>query len=99
MRFEWDSAKAAVNLRKHGLSFDIAVRVFADPLARSAPDRIEGYEQRWRTIGQVAGSCLVVVAHTVREADQDGRMVEIIRIISARVATRQERRRHEEQND
>jgi uncharacterized DUF497 family protein len=40
LRFEWDRAKAASTLRKHGVSFETAVRVFADPLARTEADRI-----------------------------------------------------------
>jgi len=57
-RFEWDSAKAAVNLRKHEISFDIALRVFADPFALSEQVRIEGGEQRWQTLGIVEGYLL-----------------------------------------
>ena len=53
MRFEWDPAKAAVNLRKHGISFDVAVRVFADPFALTEQVRIEGGELRWQTLGVV----------------------------------------------
>jgi uncharacterized DUF497 family protein len=45
-RFEWDPAKAASNLRKHGVSFDTAMRAFADPFAFTEQDRIEGGEQR-----------------------------------------------------
>jgi uncharacterized protein len=45
-RFEWDPAKAASNLRKHGVSFDTAMRSFADPFAFTEQDRIEGGEQR-----------------------------------------------------
>ena len=89
--FEWDAAKAAANLRKHGISFELAVRVFADPLAISHQDRIEGDEQRWQTLGMADGVLLLLVAHTVRDED-DG---EIIRIISARAATRKEKRDHE----
>lgn len=93
--FEWDAAKAAANLRKHGISFELAVRVFADPFAISHQDRIEGDEQRWQTLGMADGVLLLLVAHTVRDED-DG---EIIRIISARAATRKEKRDHEQEND
>jgi uncharacterized DUF497 family protein len=48
MVFEWDPTKAASNLRKHRVSFDIAVRVFADPLALTAQDRTEGGSYRLR---------------------------------------------------
>lgn len=94
VRFEWDPAKAAANLRKHGVSFEIATRVFLDPFALAEQDRIEGGEQRWRTLGLVEGWLLVLVAHTVRE-DND---VEVIRIISARRAEPRERRRYEQEN-
>jgi uncharacterized DUF497 family protein len=46
-RFEWDRAKAAINLRKHAVSFDIAVRVFADPFALTVLDEYVGGERRW----------------------------------------------------
>lgn len=96
MQFKWDKAKAAANLRKHGVSFETAVRVFADPLHLTAPDRVEDYEQRWQTLGMVEGR-LLLVAHTIRdERDKDNRPIEIIRIISARAATRRERHDYEQ---
>ncbi len=92
-QFEWDDAKAASNWHKHGVSFEEAIGVFADPFALMAQDRIEGMEQRWQTLGMV-GSCLVLlVAHTVAEDEGS----EIIRIISARAADRKERKRYENQ--
>lgn len=97
MRFEWDPAKAASNLRKHGVSFDTAIRAFADPFALTEQDRIEGGEARWLTVGSVEGCLLLVVAHTIREEDEDGLAVEVIRIISARAADRKERRRYEQE--
>ncbi|MGA2708912.1 MAG: BrnT family toxin [Steroidobacteraceae bacterium] len=87
-RFEWDPAKAAINLRKHAVSFDIAVRVFADPFALTEQVRIEGGEQRWQTLGIVVGVLLLLVAHTIQDAEEDGQPIEIIRIISARTADR-----------
>jgi uncharacterized DUF497 family protein len=96
-RFEWDPAKAAINLRKHAISFDIAVRVFADPFALTEQVRIEGGEQRWQTLGIVDGYLLLVVAHTIRDDEEDGVPIEIIRIISARAADRKERRRYEQE--
>ena len=95
IRFEWDSTKAASNLRKHGVSFEDAIVAFADPFALMAQDRIEGLEQRWQTLGMVGGYLVLLVAHTVGE-DDDG--IEIIRIISARAADRKERKRYENQN-
>ena len=96
-RFEWDLAKAAINLCKHAISFDIALRVFADPFALTEQVRIEGGEQRWQTLGIVEGHLLLVVAHTVRDDEEDGQPIEIIRIISARAADRKERRRYEQE--
>ncbi|MDK7587471.1 BrnT family toxin [Alcaligenes faecalis subsp. phenolicus] len=97
-RFEWDAAKAATNLRKHGVSFEVALRVFADPFALTGPDRIEHGEQRWQTLGMVNGHLLLLVAHTVLELEADDQGVEVIRIISARQADKKERRRYEQEN-
>ncbi len=96
-RFEWDAVKAAGNLRKHAVSFDTAIRAFADPFALTDLDGIEGGEERWQTTGMVEGNLLLLVAHTVREEDEEGKSVEIIRIISARAADRKERRRYEQE--
>jgi uncharacterized DUF497 family protein len=94
--FEWGPAKAADNRRKHGVSFEIAARVFADPLCLSRQDRSVDYEQRWQTIGRVDDR-LLLVAHTIRDdEDEDGQPIEIIRIISARAATRRERHDYEQ---
>ena len=98
IRFEWDPAKAARNWRKHGVSFETALRVFADPFALSEPERIEDGDQRWQTLGLVEGHVLLLVAHTFRDEEEDGQPVEIIRIISARAADRTERRRYEQEN-
>lgn len=94
-RFEWDPAKAEANLRKHGIGFEQAARVFADPFLMTAPDGIEGGELRWKAVGSMGGVAALVVVHTVRERDEDGREIEIVRIISARRADRTERRRYE----
>lgn len=94
-KFEWDDAKAASNLRKHGVAFDDAIAAFADPFALVVQDRTEGHELRWQTLGRVGGYLVLLVAHTVGE-DDDG--VEIVRIISARAADRKERKRYENQD-
>jgi len=92
LRFEWDLEKARSNLRKHGVSFETAIRVFSDPFALTDQDRVEGGEYRWQTTGAVGGIFVLLVAHADRE--EDG--TEVIRIISARPATRVERRRYEQ---
>ena len=95
-RFEWDAAKAESNLRKHGVSFETAIRTFADPFALTEQDRIEEGEKRWQTIGIVEGYFLLLVAHTVKDENEDGQMREIVRIISARRAESKERIRYEQ---
>lgn len=94
IRFEWDPAKAATNLRKHRIGFEIATRAFADPFAILEQDRIEDHEERWQTLGMVDGVLLLLVAHTIREDEE----IDVIRIISARRATQAERRRYEQRN-
>jgi uncharacterized DUF497 family protein len=98
IRFEWDEAKNLANQRKHGVSFQLASQVFLDPLFVSVKDRIQDGEQRWRTYGEVEGSLLMMVAHTVREEDPHGTAREVIRIISARYAIRKERQRYADEN-
>jgi uncharacterized DUF497 family protein len=93
MRFSWNRDKAAANRRKHGISFEVAARVFLDPHALSEQDRIEGGEHRWQTIGSVDGLVVLLVAHTV----QDDEGIEVIHIISARKAGRNERKRYDEE--
>jgi uncharacterized DUF497 family protein len=90
--FEWNDAKAKTNERKHGVRFDDAMLVFSDPYALVEQDRIEGGELRWQTLGLVGGVVLLLVAHTVRDESED----EIIRIISARKASRKERMRYDQ---
>lgn len=93
IRFEWDEEKNLSNQRKHGVSFEQATMVFADPLVVSYKEReVEG-EERWQTFGRVEGVLLLLVAHTVwNEASGE----EVIRIISARPATGKDRRRYED---
>jgi uncharacterized DUF497 family protein len=74
------------------------VRAFADPLAIYVQDRFEGGEERWQVIGMIDAVHLLFVAHTMQEQEIDGQPTETIRIISARHATRRERRRYEQEN-
>ena len=90
MRFEWDRDKARRNLRKHKVSFDEAVTVFYDPLAATFKDPEHSRdEDRFITVGYCSLGHLLLVSHTDRG--------ENIRIISARLATAHERKRHETQ--
>jgi uncharacterized DUF497 family protein len=90
--FSWDEVKNEINLRKHGISFAAARLVFDDPLHVTRQDRIENGEQRWQTVGLAGGVALLLVAHTWLEADHGD---EHIRIISARRATKLERKVYE----
>lgn len=83
----WDENKNAVNLGKHGLSFETASLVFADHLAITIPDPYE-QEERYRTLG-VIGHLTIVVIHT-EPVDSNDTFIPG-RIISARKATRTER--------
>ena len=88
--FQWDDLKAAQNLAKHGVSFEVARAVFKDPFAVEYVDDREDYgETRLIIVGLVDGR-LLVVAYTMRD--------EAIRIISARAAEPFERREYHEQN-
>jgi hypothetical protein len=94
MIFEWDTAKAASNLEKHGLTFETATRVWDDPLYEIRPDRVVEGEERWHAIGRIGAELIVVVVHTYPDVDDD----QTVRIISARKATRFERRLYEQDN-
>ena len=93
MRFTWDPDKAESNLSKHGVAFDEAATVFADPLAIIAEDA--GYVERTIIIGQSTQTRVLVTVfiETHRDGDDDA---DETRIISARRATKHERRRYEE---
>ena len=83
MKWRWDQRKAVANKTKHGVSFELAVLVFDDPLHLSQPDsHPDG--NRWKTIGRVSTATLLVV-HTDFDDESGGR------IISARKATANER--------
>ncbi len=97
IEFEWDEAKNLSNRRKHGVSFEEASQVFRDPLHVSILERVAHGEERWKTFGAVAELSLLVVAHTLYDDSEDD-AVEVVRIISAREVTREERRIYEEEN-
>lgn len=86
MRFTWDPRKAASNVRKHGVSFEEAATVFADPLARIVEDA--AHVERALIVGESVARRILVTVYV--EIDEDE-----TRIISARKATRPERRLYE----
>jgi uncharacterized DUF497 family protein len=89
LAFEADPAKAARNLRKHGVSFTEAATVFRDPLASTLPDDPHsGYEDRFVTVGMSSRQRLLFVVYT----ETDSR----IRLIGARLTTATEREQYEQ---
>ncbi len=90
MDFEWDPEKAALNRKKHRVSFDEAVTVFYDPLSATFDDADHSIgEQRLITVGFSSQGRLLVVSHTERG--------DALRIISARRTTAHERKKHEKE--
>ena len=89
LEFEWDTRKAKGNRQKHGVSFEEASTVFSDSLATTIDDPVHSEdEDRFIILGESSRRRLLVVSFTERETR--------IRIISARVATRRERKDYEE---
>lgn len=89
MNFEWDEKKAASNLSNHGISFEEAKTVFEDPVYLDFFDPDHSHEeQRYIIIGQSSKGRLIIVSYAERDR--------MIRIISARKATRRERLDYEE---
>ena len=83
MHFEWDEQKNQINIRKHGLDFADALAVFAGVTFTFEDDRFDYEEQRFVTLGMLAGK-VVVIAHTERD--------DKVRIISMRKATKYEQK-------
>lgn len=88
IRFVWDRGKAELNLRKHGVSFEVACEIFFDPLVHLLRSEMIGGEERETAIGMTEGWRLLVVVYTFRQ--------EVIRVISARPATPGERDLYED---
>ena len=92
MRFEWDERKDRSNQRKHGVGFEEAAAVFADPLHVSWLDeRFSAFEERWVTVGQTTQGVTLTVANLFFDERGD----EVVRVISARRATNREREAYE----
>lgn len=93
--FDWDAAKAIVNIAKHGVTFDQAATVFADGLALTVFDAAHSQsEERWFTLGHDRSGMLLAVAHTYQLTESHRAYV---RIISARAATKRERHFYEDE--
>ncbi len=93
MKFEWDPNKEKINIEKHGVTFEQACYVFTDPYALSRYD--EGHsdiEDWWVLLGKSFNETLLIVVHTYK-TQQD---VELVRIISARKATKNEMKAYQQ---
>ena len=89
LRFEWDDKKNTINMQKHGISFEEAKTVFYDPDALLIPDPDHSIvEERFLILGVDSEADILIVSHCYRESD------EVIRIISAREATRNEAKQY-----
>lgn len=87
MKFEWDPNKEAINIKKHGVSFEQAAYVFADQFSLSMFDNEHSnQEDRWIILGKSNNEMILLVVHTFRNSDNE----ETVRIISARKATKNE---------
>lgn len=87
MKFEWDTNKERINIQKHGITFEEASYVFADPFALNRYDDDHSQdEDRWIILGKSLREVIIVVIHTFKD---DGG-IEYVRIISARKATKKE---------
>jgi uncharacterized protein len=93
MPFEWNDDKNRENLAKHGIDFDTAELVFADPFALTQRDVLhDDEEERFITLGAIGAGAIVFVVHTSCERDGE----DVIRLISARSATGREKQAYEE---
>jgi hypothetical protein len=87
--FEWDSTKVSTNLKDHGISFETASEVFHDPFVQVVDEEIVDDEEREAVVGMTVDWRLLYVVYVIRE--------EVVRIISARLVTKAERKNYEEQ--
>ncbi len=93
MKFEWDKKKENTNIKKHGITFEQASYVFADPFALNRyDDEHSDDENRWVLLGKSLDQTILLVVHTFR--DKEGK--EFARIISARRATKKEEKSYKE---
>lgn len=90
IQFEWDSHKEEMNIRKHGVSFKVACEVFLDPLVMPLEDEVVNDELREKIIGMTTDWRFLYVVYLWKYND-------ILRVISARPATKKERMSYENQ--
>jgi uncharacterized DUF497 family protein len=96
MKFEWDTEKEKINIQKHGITFEQASYVFADPFALNKHDDEHSCEEdRWILLGKSLNEIILVVVHTFRDDDDD---LELVRIISARKAIKREQQAYQKRH-
>lgn len=88
MRFDWDEAKNNINIRKHGIDFNDVTEMFTHPMLNMLDTGVQCGEERWIGLGLISATVALVV-YTERQGD-------VIRIISARKATKHEAKRYEQ---
>lgn len=92
--FEWNKNKSKINFQKHKVRFERATEIFMDHFAITIYDKIHSKgEDRWITLGKNYSDILLVVIHTFKELDSENALV---RIISARKATKREKMQYNE---
>ncbi len=92
MKFEWNPRKENINIQKHGIAFDKASYVFADPYALNKYDEEYSQEEdRWLLLGKSMNEVILAVVHTFNDQDS----VERVRIINARKATKNESKEYQ----
>jgi uncharacterized DUF497 family protein len=92
MKFEWDENKNKINIRKHGIDFTDVPEIFNNPMLIMFDETKDDLEERWVGIGFLRHIVAVIIFTERNEYNQ-----EIIRIISARKATKYERKRYEKE--
>ena len=93
MKFEWDPNKEAINIKKHGVTFEQAAYVFADQFSLSMYDDEHSIqEDRWVILGRSNNEMILLVIHTFRNIEDE----ETVRIISARKATKNEEKTYKQ---
>ncbi|MBI4822878.1 MAG: BrnT family toxin [Nitrospirae bacterium] len=93
MIFEWGEGKNKINIKKHRVSFEWAKEIFDDPLHISVLDkRFDYFEERWVTLGSTKSGIILVVGHMYYLTEE---AEEVIKVITARKATKKEREQYE----
>ena len=95
MKFEWDKNKEKIKIQKHNITFEQASYVFADPFSLNKfDDEHSESEDRWVILGKSLNETILLVIHTYKVND----IIESVRIISARKATKKEKQTYQKRS-